>query len=221
VGSLPRIVPAAFEQARSLGNSWVGPDHFLLAALAAPSPAAEALAELGLTHGRLLEYLRSHHRDSPKGQLAAGAEPQLNPASYRVIGWAQGFAAAAGLSDPEPADWLLSVLYLDSLLYGFLGGTGVSAHDIMAALRHRGVRVPEREPHVEPPMRGFRRVDMSEAELEPVLKLLNQRHPAGSEWRWGFNYVSGDPRSAYVVAEEGIDLDAIVAQARTFPPAVR
>lgn len=50
-------------------------------------------------------------------------------------------------------------------------------------------------------------------ELRPVVDLLGERHPPGSEWRWGFNWV-GDPRRGRISAETGIDLEAIVAEVR-------
>ena len=63
------------------------------------------------------------------------------------------------------------------------------------------------------PCRGRRTVYVSKKELQPILDLLSKKHPPGSEWRWGFNR-AGKPRRGRISAEEGIDLDAIVAQAR-------
>jgi len=50
--------------------------------------------------------------------------------------------------------------------------------------------------------------------IGPEHYLLIQQHPPGSQWRWGFNWLPGMPRRARVDAEEGIDLDALLAQAR-------
>jgi hypothetical protein len=57
-----------------------------------------------------------------------------------------------------------------------------------------------------------------EAELKPVIDVLSERHPPGSEWRWGFNWLpdpgEGRPRRAWVGGEEGIDVEAALAAAR-------
>jgi hypothetical protein len=53
-----------------------------------------------------------------------------------------------------------------------------------------------------------------------VLDVLTERHPPGSEWRWGFNWLppdgpaEGAPRRARMDGEEGIDLAAALAAAR-------
>jgi tRNA A37 methylthiotransferase MiaB len=50
--------------------------------------------------------------------------------------------------------------------------------------------------------------------------VLGERHPPGSEWRWGFNWYpagpddQGGPRRAWVGAEEGVDLTDALATAR-------
>ena len=68
-------------------------------------------------------------------------------------------------------------------------------------------------------MRGHRRIEVSEDELTGVLEVLGERHPPGSEWRWGFNWLpddpeQGGPRQAWVGGEEGIDLEDALAEAR-------
>lgn len=85
-----KMLAKAFDQARLLEHSWVGPEHFLLAVLADPSVAAEALAELGVSHVRLTEYLRSLSHEPPLSPLDPNTAPSLNPAAYNVMGWVQG-----------------------------------------------------------------------------------------------------------------------------------
>jgi hypothetical protein len=91
---------------------------------------------------------------------------------------------------------------------------GASPAAILDALRRRGARVPDVDPPVHRPMRGHRRVEIDEAELQPMIDLLVQRHPPGSEWRWGFNWLAGEPRRARVDSEDGLDLDGILAEVR-------
>lgn len=59
-----------------------------------------------------------------------------------------------------------------------------------------------------------RMVEVAEAELEPIIELLRERHASSSDWRWGFNTARDDPGRARVHTEDGIDLDAIVAEVR-------
>jgi hypothetical protein len=47
-----------------------------------------------------------------------------------------------------------------------------------------------------------------------VADLLSEKHPPGSEWRWGFNSRKDRPGKIQFAAEDGIDLDAIVAEVR-------
>jgi ATP-dependent Clp protease ATP-binding subunit ClpA len=44
--------------ARRLDHGWVGTEHFLLALLAEPSVATEALADVGVAYDRVLDALR-------------------------------------------------------------------------------------------------------------------------------------------------------------------
>ena len=98
---------------------------------------------------------------------------------------------------------------------------------MLDALR-RGVRVPR---WIRPAIgrgRGHHRIEVSEAELQPVIDLLTRStrlamstqaqavtaNPPGSAWRWGFNWLPGEPRRARVDSEEGVDLDATLAEAR-------
>ncbi len=47
-----------------------------------------------------------------------------------------------------------------------------------------------------------------------VVDVLSDRHPPGSEWQWGFNSRKDRAGKIQFSAEDGIDLDAIVAEAR-------
>jgi hypothetical protein len=91
---------------------------------------------------------------------------------------------------------------------------GASQAAILEALRRRGIGVPEVEPPLYRPWRGHHRVEVEEAELGPLLDLLGQQYPPGSQWRWGFNWLPGEPRRARVDAEEGIDLEEVLARSR-------
>jgi ATP-dependent Clp protease ATP-binding subunit ClpA len=207
----------ASDIARRLDHGWVGTEHFLLALLAKPSVAAEALADVGVTYDRVVDALQG-----PTGLLwpnfqhyspERGLSP--NPAAYKLEGRAEGLALARGYRSPEPKHWLFAMVYEEHGLVGVLfRRLGTTPAAILDALRRRGARVPDVDPPVYRPMRGHRHVEIDEAELQPMIDLLIQRHPPGSEWRWGFNWLTGEPRRARMDSEDGIDLDGILAEVR-------
>ena len=210
------IEEGAFEQARQLDHGWIGPEHHLLAILATPNVASDALADVGITYGHLRERLGSLRYDpdipTPRFNKARkGVSP--NPAANKLIGCARGFAVSAGLKSPRPEHWLIAMLYLDCRGAMWLQAFGVSARAAVDALASRGVCVPELAPIEYQPWRGQRTVYVSKKELQPIPDLLIEKHPPGSGLKWGFNWV-GKPRRGRISTEEGIDLDAIVAQVR-------
>jgi ATP-dependent Clp protease ATP-binding subunit ClpA len=205
----------AAAQARRLNDGWIGPEHYLLALLAESSTATEALAELGVTYDRFDDHLRNGPGDPdwpPPRYDGKGLSP--NPGTYRLEARGEGLALAWGHRWPAPEHWLLAMIYEDHGVAGQLHHLGASQQAILDALRRRGVRVPEVDPPTYRPWRGHHRVEVSEAELKLVIDLLIQQHPPPSEWRWGFNWLPGEPRRARVDAEEGIDLDEVLAEAR-------
>jgi hypothetical protein len=208
----------AFDQARRLDHGWVGVEHFLLALLAEPSVAAAALAEFGITYQPFAEYLQNLRGDPDWPAPRYNPEKGLsgpNPSGHQIMGRAEGLAVAWGHRRPAPEHWLLAMVYSEngvvaSLLHHF----GTSQEGVVDALRRRGVRVPDVDPPGYRPWQGHRRIEVVEAELRPLLDLLVEKHPPGSEWRWGFNWLPGEPRRARVDSEDGIDLDEILAEAR-------
>jgi hypothetical protein len=201
----------AAEQSRLLDHGWTGPEHFLLAVLAEPGIASETLAGLGVSYEQVRERLRSRGASPDLPRASSGTT--LNPAAQRLAGWAHGFAAAQGLRSPTPEHWLVALLYADERAAMALHPFGVTGQAVADALAARGVPVPKYPPAAHMPWRGVHHVLVEEEERRPIVRLLLERHPPGSEWRWGFNIV-GEPRRCRISAEEGVDLDAIVAEVR-------
>lgn len=75
--------------------------------------------------------------------------------------------------------------------------------------------MPDVYPPRYKPWRGHREARVTSDELDSVLRLLRLSHPPGSEWRWGFNWLPGEPKRARVDCEDGIDLDAIVRKVKS------
>jgi ATP-dependent Clp protease ATP-binding subunit ClpA len=211
----------AADHARRLEHGWIGVEHVLLALFDEPGPATEALEELGVTRDRVEEAARTMgdiEPRPPRYDPAKGLSP--NPAWYSLTGCAKGLALAAGRRRPDPEHFLLAMVYGEHGVAELLHEVGASGQDLLDALARRGVPVPAVDPPVYRPMRGHHRIEVTEAELKGVIDVLSERHPPGSEWRWGFNWYpagpedEGGPRRAWVGAEEGIDLDAVLAEAR-------
>jgi len=211
----------AGDQAQRLDHGWIGTEHVLLALFDEPSPATEALEELGVTRDVVEEAARAMGRIEPRPSRydpAKGLSP--NPAWYKLTGCAKGLALAAGRPRPGPEHFVLAMVYGEHTVPELLHKVGASEQALLDALARRGVAVPAVDPPVYRPMRGHHRIDVSEAELKGVLKVLGERHPPGSEWRWGFNWYPADPddeggpRRAWVGGEEGIDLEDALVTAR-------
>jgi len=203
----------AFAQARQLDHEWVGPEHILLSLLAEPNLASEVLGGLGVTYERLKAHITTLQPDPDVPSPKARADARMNPAAHQLMGWAAGYAAGAGVSSPRPEHWLIAFLYASDRGGMWLHPFGVTANAVTHALATRGVRVPEFPPPEHKPWRGGHMTYVAMKELQPIIDVLSEKHPPGSEWRWGFNMV-GKPQRGRVHAEEGIDLAAIVAQVR-------
>lgn len=207
----------AADEARRVRQNWLGPEHYLLAVLAEPSIATETMAELGVTHDRLATKF-GRIMKTVNGRRIRYIESKgitTNPAAHGVSGWAKGFAAASGRERPTPEDWLLSIVYYDdSAVASALHDLGVAAAAVVDAIRRRGLKTPDFEPEEHRPWRGLRTTEVARSEWKAVVDVLNEKHPPGSEWRWGFNSRKDRPGKIQFVAEEGIDLEAIVADAR-------
>jgi hypothetical protein len=110
------------------------------------------------------------------------------------------------------------MVYGEHAVPELLHRVGANEQALLDALARRGVPVPAVDPPVYRPMRGHHRIEVTEAELKGVLDILGERHPPGSEWRWGFNWLpdreEGGPRWAWVGGEEGVDLEDALATAR-------
>ena len=210
----------ASDEAAKARQNWLGPCHYLLAVLAEPSLASEVMGELGVTHEALAaEVSRLNIVNGKRLRYSRSRWTKSNPASHAVSGWAHGFAAASGREHPTPEDWLLATLYRNNDMVGsILIGLGTSPAAVVQALGRRGAHVPDFLPPESRPWRNRREIEVERAEWQSVVDVLSRLHPPGSERQWGFNQRRDRPGKAQFLAEEGIDLDAIVAEARASRP---
>lgn len=205
------ILQAAAGEARRLGHDWVGPEHALLAVLREnPGEGARvALEEAGMD-AQLVEAHVLAMAESKAGEGATGSSLRPNPSWYRVSGRAEGFAACLGTGHTRPVDLVLALLWDDGK-WQWAERAGVHREAVIAALARLGARLPSVPPPALDRREFSQKVEFPRRHLEAVLTVLAERHPSGSGPTYGFNH-DGEG-TAWVVAEEGIDLQAAVDEA--------
>lgn len=147
---MSKIERAAWAEAQRLGHSWVGPDHGLLAIVRGdPDEVAhkvleEAELDSGMVEERLMHMVRAARRAEP--QVDPCVSP--NPAWYRTIGRAEGFAAGIGTGEVRPVDLLFALLWDP---WQFRGEPLARREAAIAALVRHQVELP-RAPLPEVPL---------------------------------------------------------------------
>jgi hypothetical protein len=161
----------AGDVARRLEQGWIGTEHVLVALFDDPGPAAEALEELGITRELAEESARGYSRSDPPPPAYdpdKGLSP--SPAWYGLNGCAKGLALASGRRRPRPEHFLLAMVYGEHTVGPLLHELGSDERALVDALARRGVPVPEVDPPAYRPWRGRHRIDVTEAELKPLLQ---------------------------------------------------
>jgi ATP-dependent Clp protease ATP-binding subunit ClpA len=209
----------AAKEAIHLRQNWLGAEHYLLAVLAEPGVATDVMSELGVTHEGVANQLaRTKTVNGRRIRYLASKGITTNPRAHDVSGWANGFAAAAGRQKPSPEDWLLATLYEGGgIVRAVLRELGVSAGTVVDLMRRRGIRAPDFNPDEDLPWRGHHEVEVARSEWQDVLDVLNEKVAPSSGLRWGFNSRPDRPGKIQFAAEDGIDLDSIVDEARARP----
>jgi hypothetical protein len=208
---------AAFREAERLGHDFVGPEHGLLAILRGnpTDPARLALEDVGVTADMVERLLARMITASPLAvpEHRSGTSP--NPAWYRAFGRAEGFAAALGPGTVRPVDLLFGLLWGQ---WRFVDDAVASREAIVEALARHGAILPSAPlPELERLPRFTQHADIPRASLGRVLTLLAEQRQGGSGPIYGFNHDGAE--RAWVDAEDGIDLQAIVDAALADDPA--
>ena len=211
------VLRRAFEEARAVGNRWVGHDHVLLALLNPPAPtqAADVLAELGVTHDEVVSRLAEV--SPPEGSDHDGAH--ANPTYHQVIGLARGLAIGMGSESVNDEHLLLA------LVYGERGGdlltTQLDGDDVLDGLRAREVPVPTLAPPLSTVLVGRwgQWVYFPGDEFAAVSRAVAERYPPRSIF-WGTNRSKWKAGYWYVHGEDEIPMEEIVRGAVSDPSIV-
>jgi ATP-dependent Clp protease ATP-binding subunit ClpA len=210
------VIGKAAKEARQMRQNWLGAEHYLLAVLAEPGVATDVMSELGVTQESVAGQLdRMNSFNGKRIRYLESKGISTNPRAHDVSGWARGFAAAAGRKRPSREDWLLATLYEGGgIVWTVLRELGVSVSTLVDEMRRRGVGTPDFNPDEDRPWRGHHEVEVAKSEWQDVVDVLTKKVPPSSGLRWGFNSRRDRPGKIQFVSEDGIDLDAIVADAR-------
>ncbi|MGH9039425.1 MAG: Clp protease N-terminal domain-containing protein [Acidimicrobiia bacterium] len=203
------------EEARRLGHDWMGPEHTLLGILRgdADDPARRALEQVGVD-AAIVEGWLARMTTGSDDEQRSGVTP--NPRWQTIHGRAEGIAAGLGAGDTTGVHFLLAVLW-DRRRWSLTETPGVTREAIVGALEEMGVPLPRAPlPPLDRKLHMTQHVEFPREATSRVIDLLVKRHPPGSGPTFGFNYK--DDETAWVNAEDGIDLQAIVDEALAHPP---
>ncbi|HEY5272812.1 MAG TPA: Clp protease N-terminal domain-containing protein [Acidimicrobiales bacterium] len=213
----------AWSVADSMGDEHVGVEHLFVALLHGrpDATASEVLLGAGLDAEQLEAWLRAKHSTTERRQDDAhhdkpetsfwGRTIHPTPILTQTIGFAEGFAAAHQAAAPASTDLLVALLWDDRSRVGAMLRTqNLTREAIVAALVEQGLPLPIAAlPPLPLPWHGMHRADIPRESLRTVLDALKDRHPPGSEFRWGFN---ANGESTWIIAEAGIDLRTLVVE---------
>ena len=209
MGTSVRLLKIGADEATRLGQHWMGPEHTLLGILRGDPEdvARRALEQAGVDAAMVEGWLA--RTDTEDTDERSGVSP--NPGYYRVEGRAEGMAAALGAAEPGTVHFVLALLW-EKRRWQLTEAPGISREAIAAALAELGATMPASPlPELDRRLNLTQYVEFPRRKSSEVLQLLAERHPPGSGPTYGFNYK--DEETAWVRAEDGIDLQGIVDEA--------
>jgi hypothetical protein len=144
----------------------------------------------------------------PRTKKSRRRGTKSSPALHIVDAYAQGIAAARGKKSASSVDELVSLCWHPD--------TWLVDRDprrrILRALEAAHIALPSIPLAHWDPWRPTQRLEFEREHLQPAINLLMERHPPRTHPRWGVNVL---PKGrAVLIAEEGIDLEAVVTTAR-------
>ena len=210
-----RLLRIGADEASRLGQHWMGPEHTLLGILRGDPDdvARRALEQAGIDAAMVEGWVGP--TETRRGKEESGVTP--NPRWQTIYGRAEGIAAGLGAEETGSVHFLLAVLW-DNRRWWLTETPGVSREAVVAALADLGARLPAAPlPELERKTNMTQYVEFPRTTADQVLKLLVESHPPRPEGpTFGFNYK--DDETAWVRAEDGIDLQGIVDEALAQAP---
>jgi hypothetical protein len=210
-----RLLKIGADEAIRLGQHWMGPEHTLLGILRGDPDdvARRALEQAGIDAAMVEGWVGP--TEARRGKEESGVTP--NPRWQTIHGRAEGIAAGLGAEETGSVHFLLAVLW-DNRRWWLTETPGVSREAVVAALADLGASLPAAPlPELERKTDMTQYVEFPRTAADQVLRLLVERHPPRPEGpTFGFNYK--DDETAWVRAEDGIDLQGIVDEALAQAP---
>ncbi|MGH9008395.1 MAG: Clp protease N-terminal domain-containing protein [Acidimicrobiia bacterium] len=201
------------DEATRLGQHWMGPEHTLLGIVRGDPEdlARRALEQAGVDAAMVEGWITKMDTAAPGAKTEGQSGVKPNPRWYTIEGRAEGVAVALGAERAGTVHFLLALLW-DQRRWHLTEEPGVSREAIVGALAEFGVMLPAAPlPELERKLNFTQYVEFPRGKASAVLEILAERHPAGSGPTFGFNYK--DDETAWVRAEDGIDLQGIVDDA--------
>ena len=203
----PAVSQRAVQHAVELGREVMGDALLLLALLEldCAQPARRALEAEGVTHDRVLEYIRA------SGDTSAERPGFVtySPSAYTMQGRAEGFAAALGDGAITPEHVLLALLWDPvSASSQALWKLGASRERVLDRLRDDDVALPQASLPAQREIDWGERVWFDRDKVNTVLERV--RLHVSPETTWAFNY---EDDRAWVIAESRVDLQTLVDSA--------
>jgi hypothetical protein len=195
---LDRLANLAWQEAKRLHSTVIGPEEFVLAILhpdAADSIAAQTLRECGVTRDAVEALTRRHRRQE---EIPGG--PQYNPSGMHIQYLAEGIAAGLGATEVGAEHVLLAFLWQPSYSAWQLEKLGTSREDVFRQLTAFGVDVPWRTLPARDPRTYGPKVEVPLDDLWILLRELMYVLPLGASFTWNHDWKKG-----WVSLTEGLD----------------
>ncbi len=203
---LDRLADLAWQEAKRLRATVIGPEEFLLAILhpdAGESNAAKALRECGVTREAVEALVRRQQREE---EIPGG--PQYNPAGQQLIAMAEGIAAGLGDSEVRAEHVLLAYVWEPDHSAGELEHLGTSREHVRRELAALGADVPQPALPARDPREYGPNLDVTLEELWILLRELSYVLPHGASFTWNHDWEKG-----WVSVTEGVDADEYIKRA--------
>ena len=200
----------AFREMQELRSGFCGEAHFLLALLNPDEPtiASTTLAELGVSHDKVVELSRGRQRASRT--KAGGSTPMY----HLILGWAQGMATGLGTAEVTDEIALLALAYGTVGQGSILETFDIDADLVVESLKAHGVATPPVSPPISTWLMGPLGpwVYFPKEEFSTVTRAVGTRYPPGRAI-WGTNKSHWKRDFWYVHGEDEIPMEEIVRKA--------